>query len=68
MSYSRKDWKDRSRVPLSARAMAESISPRVKGIITMDLHSARIQGFYPAKTPPDNLFSTPQVVLFAFKS
>jgi len=57
MLYSRKDWKDRSHVPISARALAASISPGLKRIITMDLHSASIQGFYPSTVPLDNLSS-----------
>jgi ribose-phosphate pyrophosphokinase len=57
MLYSRKDWKDRPHVPISARAVAASISPGLKRIITMDLHSASIHGFYPACCPVDNLSS-----------
>jgi ribose-phosphate pyrophosphokinase len=57
MLYSRKDWKDRPHVPISARALASSISPGLKRIITMDLHSASIQGFYPSTVPLDNLSS-----------
>ncbi len=62
MLYSRKDWKDRSHVPISARALASSISPGLKRIITMDLHSASIQGFYPESMPLDNLPSYPTVI------
>jgi ribose-phosphate pyrophosphokinase len=68
MLYSRKDWKDKSRVPLSARALAESISPGTSGIITMDLHSPQIQGFYPASTPVDNLFSYPQLLKYLYSN
>jgi ribose-phosphate pyrophosphokinase len=57
MLFSRKDWKDRPHVPISARAVAASISPGLKRIITMDLHSASIQGFYPSSVPLDNLSS-----------
>jgi ribose-phosphate pyrophosphokinase len=60
--YSRKDWKDRSHVPISARAVASSISPGLKRIITMDLHSASIQGFYPESMPLDNLPGYPTVI------
>lgn len=62
MLYSRKDRKDKSRVPISARALANSISPGLKRIITMDLHASQIQGFYPANVPLDNLYSFPEVV------
>lgn len=62
MLYSRKDRKEKSRVPISARALANSISPGLKRIITMDLHAAQIQGFYPANVPVDNLYSFPEAV------
>jgi len=62
MCYSRQDRKDRPRVPISARAIADSISPGTKRIITMDLHAAQIQGFYPATLPVHNLYSFPEVV------
>ncbi|MCK5149374.1 ribose-phosphate pyrophosphokinase [Candidatus Pacearchaeota archaeon] len=62
MLYSRKDRKEKSRVPVSARALANSISPGLKRIITMDLHANQIQGFYPANVPLDNLYSFPEAV------
>ncbi len=65
--YSRQDRKDKSRMPISARALAESLSPGLKRIITMDLHSEQIQGFYPSTTPLDNLRSFPEVVKYLTK-
>lgn len=62
MLYSRQDRKHKSRVPISARALANSLAPGLKRIITMDLHAAQIQGCYPASMPLDNLFSFPLVV------
>ncbi len=62
MLYSRKDRKDRPHVPISARALAKSISPNLARIITMDLHIPQIQGFYPENMPLDNLYSAPHVV------
>ncbi len=62
MLYSRKDRKEKSRVPISSRALANTISPGLKRIITMDLHAAQIQGFYPSSVPLDNLYSFPEVV------
>lgn len=62
--YSRQDRKDKSRVPISARALANSISPGAKRVITMDLHAGQIQGFYPATTPLDNLHSFPPLVRY----
>ncbi len=48
MSYLRQDRKDESRVPISARVMANLIeaNPKVKKIITLDTHCDQIQGFY----------------------
>ena len=57
--YSRQDRKDRPHVPISARALASSISPGIKRIITMDLHAPQVQGFYPEIIPFDNLYSFP---------
>ena len=66
--YSRQDRKVKSRVPISARALANSISKGVKKIITMDLHAGQIQGFYPAETPLDNLYSFPEVERYLIKN
>ncbi|MBI2056852.1 ribose-phosphate pyrophosphokinase, partial [Candidatus Pacearchaeota archaeon] len=68
MLYSRKDRKEKSRVPISARALANSISPGLKRIITMDLHAAQIQGFYPAHVSVDNLYSFPEAVNYLRKN
>ncbi|MBI4147312.1 ribose-phosphate pyrophosphokinase [Candidatus Woesearchaeota archaeon] len=48
MSYLRQDRKDESRVPISARVMANLIetNPKVKKIITVDMHCDQAQGFY----------------------
>jgi ribose-phosphate pyrophosphokinase len=57
MLYSRQDRKDKPHVPISARALAKSLSTGVKRIITMDLHAPQVQGFYPENIPLDNLYS-----------
>ncbi|MFH1503256.1 MAG: ribose-phosphate pyrophosphokinase [Candidatus Diapherotrites archaeon] len=64
MRYSRQDRKHRSRVPVSSRALANSISPGLQRIITMDLHSPQIQNAYPANVPLDNLHSFPEAVKY----
>ncbi|MFA4953087.1 MAG: ribose-phosphate diphosphokinase [Candidatus Pacearchaeota archaeon] len=46
LPYERKDWKDRPHVPISARKIAKIISEDADRMITMDLHSPQIQGFY----------------------
>ncbi len=66
--YSRQDRKDKPHVPISARALANSISLDLKRIITMDLHAAQIQGFYSQKTPVDNLYSFPEAVSYLRKN
>jgi len=62
MLYTRQDRKHKSRVPITSRAFANSISDGLQRIITMDLHSAQIQNAYPANVPIDNLYSFPEVV------
>jgi ribose-phosphate pyrophosphokinase len=53
--YARQDWKDRPRVPISARLVADLLE--VGRILTMDLHSPQIQGFF--SVPVDNLMASP---------
>ncbi len=64
MLYSRQDRKHMSRVPISSRALANSISPGTKRIITVDLHSPQIQNAYPSFVPLDNLHSFPEVARY----
>lgn len=68
MYYSRQDRKDRPRVPISARALARSISPNLERIITMDLHADQIQGFFPEEVPVDNLYSFPVAVRYLIQN
>ena len=68
MLYNRQDRKDRPHVPISARALADSISPGLSRIITTDLHADQIQGFYPANVPVDSLHSFPEVVRYLRKN
>ncbi|OGG60842.1 hypothetical protein A2765_01350 [Candidatus Kaiserbacteria bacterium RIFCSPHIGHO2_01_FULL_56_24] len=55
LSYTRQDRKDKGRVPISARVVADLIqtNPKVERLITFDLHADQIQGFY--SIPVDNL-------------
>lgn len=56
--YARQDWKDRPRVPISARLVADLIETAgANRVLTMDLHSPQIQGFF--AIPVDNLMSAP---------
>src|ERR1700704_2664364 len=59
--YGRSDKKDRSRVPISARLVANLIN--VAGadrLLTIDLHAAQIQGFF--DIPVDHLYSAPVMI------
>src|ERR1044071_6246984 len=56
--YGRSDKKDRPRVPISAKLVANLIA--VAGadrLLTMDLHAAQIQGFF--DIPVDHLYAAP---------
>ncbi|GAG23888.1 unnamed protein product, partial [marine sediment metagenome] len=56
--YARQDWKDRPRVPITARLIAELLEAAgANRILTMDLHSPQIQGFF--SIPVDNLTAAP---------
>jgi len=56
--YARQDWKDRPRVPISARLVADLLEKSgADRILAMDLHSPQIQGFF--SVPMDNLTSAP---------
>ena len=57
-AYARQDWKDRPRVPISARLVSDLIETAgANRVLTMDLHSPQIQGFF--SVPVDNLMATP---------
>jgi ribose-phosphate pyrophosphokinase len=57
-AYARQDWKDRPRVPVSARLVADLLEKAgANRILTMDLHSPQIQGFF--SIPVDNLMAAP---------
>lgn len=57
-SYARQDWKDRPRVPISARLIADLLEAAGAGrVLAMDLHSPQIQGFF--SIPMDNLIAGP---------
>jgi ribose-phosphate pyrophosphokinase len=59
--YARQDRKDQPRVAISAKLMANLISTAgANRILTMDLHSAQIQGFF--DIPFDHLFASPVFV------
>lgn len=57
-AYARQDRKDRPRVPISAKLMADLLETAgFNRILTMDLHADQIQGFF--NVPVDNLMVLP---------
>ena len=56
--YARQDRKDKPRVPISAKLVANLLSAAgANRVLTMDLHKAQIQGFF--DIPVDHLFAAP---------
>jgi ribose-phosphate pyrophosphokinase len=59
--YARQDRKDRPRVPISARLIADLLETAgVHRVITVDLHAGQIQGFF--RIPLDHLMAFPVFV------
>jgi len=57
--YARQDRKDKPRVPISAKLVANLLSAAgTNRVLTMDLHKAQIQGFF--DIPVDHLFAAPE--------
>jgi len=64
--YARQDRKDKPRMPISARLIANLIQRAgADRVLTLDLHAAQIQGFF--DVPVDHLFAAP-VMLEYFDS
>ena len=59
--YGRQDRKDKPRVPISAKLVANLFSAAgTNRMLTMDLHKAQIQGFF--DIPVDHLFAAPVII------
>ncbi|MGC2235818.1 MAG: ribose-phosphate pyrophosphokinase [Pyrinomonadaceae bacterium] len=59
--YARSDKKDRPRVPIAAKMVANLItSAGAQRILTIDLHASQIQGFF--DIPVDHLYAAPIIV------
>jgi ribose-phosphate pyrophosphokinase len=59
--YARSDKKDRPRVPISAKLVANLITTAgAHRVLTIDLHASQIQGFF--DIPVDHLYAAPIVV------
>ncbi|MGH9947110.1 MAG: ribose-phosphate diphosphokinase [Pyrinomonadaceae bacterium] len=64
--YARSDKKDRPRVPIAAKLVANLLTTAgAQRILTIDLHASQIQGFF--DIPVDHLYAAPIVVDY-FKS
>jgi ribose-phosphate pyrophosphokinase len=61
--YARQDRKDKPRVPISAKLVADLVtSAGADRVLTMDLHAAQIQGFF--NIPVDHLYAGPVIVKY----
>jgi ribose-phosphate pyrophosphokinase len=59
--YARQDRKDKPRMPISARLIANLIQTAgADRVLTLDLHAAQIQGFF--DVPVDHLFAAPVMI------
>jgi len=59
--YARQDRKDRPRVPITAKLVADLITAAgASRVLTMDLHAGQIQGFF--NIPVDHLFAAPVII------
>ena len=56
--YARQDRKNKPRVPITARLVADLLTAvGADRVLTMDLHAGQIQGFF--NIPVDNLYASP---------
>jgi ribose-phosphate pyrophosphokinase len=59
--YARQDRKDKPRVPISAKLVANILGAAgANRVLTMDLHKPQIQGFF--DIPVDHLFAAPVII------
>jgi len=61
--YARQDRKDRPRVPISSKLVADLITTAgANRLLALDLHAGQIQGYF--NIPVDHLYATPVTVSF----
>jgi ribose-phosphate pyrophosphokinase len=61
--YARQDRKERPRVPITAKLVADLLTAAgAHRVLTMDLHAGQIQGFF--NIPVDHLFAAPVIVSY----
>jgi ribose-phosphate pyrophosphokinase len=65
--YARGDKKDRPRIPISAKLVANMITTAgANRVLTVDLHAPQIQGFF--DIPVDHLFAAPLIIDYFTKN
>jgi len=61
--YARQDRKDRPRVPISSKLVADLLtSAGADRVLALDLHAGQIQGYF--NIPVDHLYATPVTVVY----
>jgi len=61
--YARQDRKDRPRVPISSKVVADLLtSAGANRVLALDLHASQIQGYF--NIPVDHLYGTPVMVAY----
>jgi ribose-phosphate pyrophosphokinase len=61
--YARQDRKDKPRVPITSKLVADLITTAgADRVLTLDLHASQIQGFF--NIPVDHLFAAPVIVKY----
>ncbi len=61
--YARQDRKDRPRVPISSKVVADLLtSAGANRVLALDLHASQIQGYF--NIPVDHLYATPVTVKY----
>jgi len=61
--YARQDRKDKPRVPITSKLVADLITAAgASRVLTMDLHAPQIQGFF--NIPVDHLFAAPVIIRY----
>ncbi|MFN2442267.1 MAG: ribose-phosphate diphosphokinase [Thermoanaerobaculia bacterium] len=61
--YARQDRKDKPRVPITSKLVADLITAAgANRVLTMDLHAPQIQGFF--NVPVDHLFAAPVLIRY----
>ncbi len=64
--YARQDRKDKPRVPISAKLVADLMTAAgTDRVLTMDLHASQIQGFF--DVPVDHLFAAPVILDYVLR-